>query len=97
MAETSRAGTASHYPTRGETSIQEFVNTEFTPQLLRQRASQLLNSEQLLQNVLGLTLDDQTKIVEKVDEVGRDGSFFSLESFPRSLLQRYIRPSTLKT
>ena len=91
------ASTASRNPTRGEIAIQELVNRDFKPQLLRQRAAQLLNSKQLLRNVLGLALEDQAKFVEKVDEVGRDGPFFSLESFPPSLLQRYIRLSTRKT
>ena len=90
------ASTASRNPTRGEIAIQELVNRDFKPQLLRQRAAQLLNSKQLLRNVLGLALEDQAKFVEKVDEVGRDGPFFSLESFPPSLLQRYIRLSTRK-
>ena len=90
------ASTASRNPTRGEIAIQELVNRDFKPQLLRQRAAQLLNSKQLLRNVLGLALENQAKFVEKVDEVGRDGPFFSLESFPPSLLQRYIRLSTRK-
>ena len=64
------ASTASRNPTRGEIAIQELVNRDFKPQLLRQRAAQLLNSKQLLRNVLGLALEDQAKFVEKVDEVG---------------------------
>ena len=96
MTKTSNAGAASRGPTRGKATLQEFTNTNFTPRLLTQRATQLLNSKQLLRNVLGLALENQAKFVEKVDEVGRDGPFFSLESFPPSLLQRYIRLSTRK-
>ena len=97
MTTTSNAGAASRGPTRGEAALQEFTNTNFTPRLLTQRATQLLKSKQLLRNVLGLALEDQTEFVEKVDQVGRDGSFFSPENFPPFPLQRHIRPSTPKT
>ena len=89
MAKTSKTGTASRNPTRGETN--------FTPRLLTRRAAQLLNSKQLLRNVLGLALEDQTEFVEEVDQVGRNASFLSPENFPPFLLQRHIRPSTPKT
>ena len=97
MVGTNKVTTTSRIPTRGEVAIQEFLNTNLTPRLLRQRTARLLNSKHLLRNVLGLVLEDQTRFVEKVDEVGRDGSFPSLKSFPPSLLQRYIRLSTCKT
>ena len=91
------ASTASRNPTRGEIATQEFVNPNFKPRLLRQRAAQLLNSKQLLRNVLGLALEDQAELVEEVDQVSRDASFLSPENFPLFLLQRHIRPSTRKT
>ena len=62
MAKTSKTDIASRNPTRGE--------TKFTPRLLTRRAAQLLNSKQLLRNVLGLALEDQTEFVEEVDQVG---------------------------
>ena len=96
MVGTSETGTTHRNPTRGEVAIQEFANVNLPPELSRQRAAQLLNSKRLLRNVLGLTSEDQTKFVEKVDEVGRDGLFFSLENFPPFFLDRYIRSPTRK-
>lgn len=72
MARTSKSIAAPHNSTRGEASIQDFANSNLPSEQLRQRAVSLLNSKELLQNVLGLTPEDQTKFVDKVDQVRRD-------------------------
>ena len=63
--------------TRGETSIQEFANSSLTPELLKQRAATVLDSKELLRDVQGLRPGDQTKFVDKVDQVCRGDRFFS--------------------
>ena len=62
--------------TRGERAIQEFVNSNLANEPLGQRAAPLLNSKQLQRDILGLTPDDQTKFMEKVDQVCRDAWWF---------------------
>jgi len=79
MSRKSNAVAAPHNPTRGETSTREFANSNLTPEQSRQRAGTLLNSKELLRNIRGLTPEDQTKFVDKVDQVGRDRSFFSAQ------------------
>ena len=71
MARTNKPVAAPRNSTRGEVAIQEFANSNSTSEQLRQRAAPLLNSKELLRNVLGLTPEDQTKFVDKVDQVGR--------------------------
>ena len=96
MAKTSKPIAAPRNPTRGEAAIQEFANSSLTPEQLKQRAAPLLNNKELVRDVQGLTREDQAKFVDKVDQVGQSDSFFSLEIFPPSFLQRRIRPSTRK-
>ena len=55
--------------TRGEAPFREFANTSLTPEQSKQRAAPLLNSNDLLRNVLALTPEDQTKFMDKVDQV----------------------------
>ncbi|KAF9644346.1 kinase-like protein [Thelephora ganbajun] len=68
MAKKGNAATASHISTRGEASTQEFANRNLTHEMLRQQATLLLNSKDLVRNVRGLTPEDQTKFVDKVDQ-----------------------------
>jgi len=79
MSRKSNTVAVPHNPTRGETSTREFANSNLTPEQSRQRAGTLLNSKELPQNIRGLTPEDQTKFVDKVDQVSRDRSFFSVE------------------
>ena len=72
MVGAGQTAAASRDPSSGETAIREFANGDLAPGKLRQRAGSLLNSEGLLQKVLRLTQRDQTKFVDKVDQVRRD-------------------------
>lgn len=96
MARTSKPIAAPSCPTRGETAILEFARSSLTPEQLKQRAAPLLNDMELLRDVWALTPEDQTKFVDKVDQVGQGGSFFSLKILPTLLLPRHIQPSTRK-
>jgi len=62
---------ASRNSTRGETAIREFANSNLTPEQLKPRAAVLLNNKELLRNVPGLTPEEQTKFLDRVDQVGR--------------------------
>ena len=77
----------------GETAIQEFTDTNLAPELLRQRASPLLNDKQLMQIVQGLTPDNQAKFLEKVDQVCRGPQCMTTLSYilkpPLSFLKAY--------
>ena len=79
MARKSDIIAAPHDPTREKAAIQEFANSDLTPEQLRQRAPVLLNSNELLRNIPGLTPEEQTKFLDRVDQVCRS-------SFPKSLL-----------
>ena len=57
--------------TRGEAAIREFANSNLTLEQLRQRAAVLLNNRELLQNVPGLAPEEQTKFLDRVDQVCR--------------------------
>jgi len=69
MAKNNNTVAAPRNSTRGETSIREFANDDWTPEQLRQRAAVLLNNKELLRNVPGLTPEEQTKILDRVDQV----------------------------
>ncbi|KAF9646894.1 kinase-like protein [Thelephora ganbajun] len=68
MAKKDNAATVSHTSTRGEASIQEFANSNLTPEASRQKAALLLDSKDLVRNVRGLTPEGQTKFVDKIDQ-----------------------------
>ena len=82
MTRTSKAVAAPRNSARGETAIQEFVNNNLTPEQSRQRAAALLDIKELLQSVQGLTAEDQTEFLDKVDQVCQDSPSFALEVFP---------------
>jgi hypothetical protein len=96
MARTHKAAAAPRNPTRGETILQEFANVDSSLEQLRQRAALLLNNKELLRDVQGLTPEDQTIFVDKIDQVCRAGSSFSLGIFPPLFLPRHIRLPTRK-
>ncbi|KAF9647758.1 kinase-like protein [Thelephora ganbajun] len=68
MTKGNNAPTVSHISTRGEAQIREFANSNLTPETSRQRAALLLNGKDLARNVRGLTPEDQTRFVDKVDQ-----------------------------
>ena len=55
-------------------TVQQFASSNLTPELSKQRAALLLNSEELLRDVQRLTSEDQTRFVDKVDKVCRLGT-----------------------
>ncbi|KAF9647761.1 kinase-like protein [Thelephora ganbajun] len=68
MAKKDNAAIIPRISTRGEAPIQEFVNSNLTPETSRQQAALLLNSKDLVRNLRGLTPEDQTKFVDKIDQ-----------------------------
>lgn len=96
MARPGKVVATPYNSTRGETAIQEFANSNLTPELLRQRAATLLDSKELLRDVRGLTPEDQAKFLDRVDQVCRGDPLFFLEIIPPLILQRHIRLSTRK-
>jgi len=90
MTRTSKTVVTSRGSTRGEVAIQEFVNSNLPSEQLRQRAAHLLSSKELLRTVRGLQPEDQTKFVDKVDQVRQDRSLFPLGIISLSFLQRHI-------
>jgi len=81
--------------TRGEAAIREFTNSNSTPEQLRQRAPVLLNNKELLRNVPALAPVEQTRFLDKVDQVCRS-------CLPKSQLNHpckdisYYRPAQRK-
>jgi len=57
--------------TRGETAIREFANSNLTLEQSKPRAAVLLDNKELLRNVPGLTPEEQTKFLDRVDQVRR--------------------------
>ena len=84
-----------HNSTRGEAAIREFINSNWTLEQLRRRAPVLLNNKELLRNVPGLTPEEQTRFLNKADQVCRS-------SLPKSHLNHpckgisYYRPAQRK-
>ena len=60
-----------------DTALQEFTNSDLTPELARQRAAPLLNSKNLLWGVQELSQEGQMKFIDKVDQVGLGDPPFS--------------------
>ena len=58
-------------PTNGNTAIQQFVDDELSPETLRQRAAIVLGDRDLVRNFVGMTPEDQTKFLDKIDQVGQ--------------------------
>ena len=71
MARESNAAVPPQNPAPAAALVQ-FANSNLTPRLLRQQATPLLESEELLRNVWALTQEDQMRFIDKVDQVSRD-------------------------
>ena len=56
--------------------LQQFANSNFTLEELRQQAGVLLSNRDISRSALGLSPEDQTKLVDKLDQVRRDPLFF---------------------
>ena len=55
--------------TKRETPFLEFLCGNLTPEQSKQRAALLLDNRDLLRNVQGLAPEDQTRFIDKVDQV----------------------------
>ena len=75
MARKSNAAATPHNSTRGEAAIREYANSNLTFELSKHRAAVLLNSKELSRNILGLTPEDQTRFIDKADQVRQGVSF----------------------
>jgi len=64
-----RAFAATGDPIRGEPAILNFTNSNLPPELLKQQAAHWIVNGQLLPEIRGLTQEEQTKFVDKVDQV----------------------------
>ena len=84
MAGKSNTAAALQSSTRGEASFRDYANSILTTKQSRQRAASLLNSKDLLRNFQALTLEDQTKFIDKVDQVCRRW-LISLSRYPSFL------------
>ena len=74
MSRRGNAAAALQDSTRGETLFREFARSNLTPEQSKQRAAVLLDSRDLLQNVQGLGPEDQTRFIDKVNQVRRSWS-----------------------
>ena len=77
MSENSNTVLAPRTSSRGEPLIREIIHTNLAPEQLRQRVAPLLADRELLRGVRALGPEDQTKFIDKVDQVRRDGKFHS--------------------
>ena len=57
--------------------IQQFANSNITLEELRGQAGVLLSNRDISRSALGISPEDQTKLVDKLDQVCRDPPFFS--------------------
>lgn len=69
MAKRNSVTGTSRNSTREEAQLLEFLNSNEPPEVLEQRAVVFLNNKDLPRSVLGLTLQDQTRFIDKVDQV----------------------------
>ena len=82
MPKRSNAAAALQSSTRGETSFREFANSTLALEQSKQRAAPLLNSKGLLQNVRALAPEDQTKFIDKIDQVCRSWLIILFQYLP---------------
>ena len=64
--------------TRGEALLREFASDDLSPDALGQRASILLGSKDLVRDALGLTPEEQVRLIDKFDQVCRVHLLFPL-------------------
>lgn len=76
---------------RGEATIQDFANSDLTTEQSRRQAAALLNSKELLRNLGGLTAEDQTKFLDKIDQVWR--AVHSLSKPPQFIIPAKVYPT----
>jgi len=69
MATYGRAFAATGDAIRGEPAILNFTNSELPLELLRPQAAHWIVNEQLLPEIRGLTPEEQSKFVDRVDQV----------------------------
>jgi hypothetical protein len=69
MAKKNNAVPTSHNTTGGATPIREILNANLPSEALRVRAGPLLTGKDLARNILAVTPQDQTKFLDKVDQV----------------------------
>lgn len=78
-----------------EAAIREFIDGNSTSEQSGRRTISPSTIKELLRNIQGLELEDQTKIVDRVDQVSGDYPLFPPWNLP-FILQRCIRLSTRK-
>jgi hypothetical protein len=69
MAKKNNAVPTSHNATNGGTPIREILSDGLPSEALRLRTGALLTGKDLVWNVLAVTPQDQTKFIDKVDQV----------------------------
>ena len=69
MARKNNTAAPPHIPTGGGTQIREFLTSNFPLETLRQRTENLLSNKDLVRNIQAMTPEDQTKFLDKVDQV----------------------------
>ena len=76
--------------TSADTPFREFAYSNLTPEQSKQRAALLLDSRDLLRNIQGLAPEDQTRFIDKIDQV----SLSSLICIPHDHLSFFLRRRT---
>ena len=69
MVRTSEDGIVLRNPTHEEPAIRAFANSNLTPGGSKRQAASFLNSKELLRDFRGLSPEDQTKFLDKADQV----------------------------
>ena len=80
--------------TSGEAPFREYAYSNLTPEQSKQRAALLLDSRDLLRNVQGLAPEDQTRFIDKVDQVSKSSLIRISHDRLSFLLRRRTRAST---
>ena len=86
MARKNNAAATPQNTTSRGTPIREFLNSNLSFEALRQSAAILLTGKDLVRNILGMTPEDQTKFLDKVDQVCQ-----SLPQFLKSLDRNFYK------
>ena len=76
MAGENNIATTPHNSTSEGTPAHKFLNANFPPETLRKRAAVLLTRRGLVKNILRMTPEDQTKFIDRVDQVWQPFSRF---------------------
>ena len=81
----------------GEAPFLEFVDGNLTPEQSKQWTALLLDSKDLLRNVQGLAPEDQTRFIDKVDQVRRTRLIRSHNFYLSSFLRKAYTAVDLRT